>query len=259
MDALDEAELQPDNDPGIVPVYPRLGRLLFVSVTAAMVFSCVHASLQPKIHENSIDHSLESVFLALVQYTDSSPNGLFPPAATYPDTSILDVSVLAPHQQEVMVRAFLAQDFPGLFDVKEHHAKAHELLAEEPVDWEAIARIGARNFLYVPWPTRDMNDIVAMVEAQKSLSPADMEEFLTHDRQFPIPHLRSVVFRQRDNKYGCYAAPPDNPILFIRHTKPRRDRKLTMSLLRINGRYETLVEGQTRYDLKKIAALMDGT
>jgi prepilin-type processing-associated H-X9-DG protein len=224
--------------------------------------------VREKNKPNVIDN-MKSAHMIFMHNASEDPEGKFPPSTPYANTHVFDTS--ATHEtylHDSLIALFLIRDYP---DLEERRAIIRDIMDDDPIDWEHVARLGSQNFVYLAWETKSAEDIKIVLEAQKLLSPETLNEDLHVEGREPFPRLKYDEERTRlyhrhksgetndDDDLSLIEGfnPRETPILFGRPRKIPKGSSTYMIVLFLDGHVERAHSPDSRFDLDAIAELME--
>jgi hypothetical protein len=216
-----------------------------------------------------VSGNMRSMNMIFHSYSLEDPDGYYPPLAPFPESHIFDASVIyGRHSNSWIMDVLMFAEFPNYEDSQ---TVITEMINRENIDWERIARVGSQNFLYVAWETTTGDDIKAVLEAQKRISPEEFNKALHVEGYAPFPRLQYNQKKMRlYYRYKSGETTPDEdlslidgfepdkiPVLFGR---PYRERERNASFLYVSfldGRRERLKPDDPQFDVEYIIELME--
>ncbi len=234
------------------PAISRRRLVRVVQVIAAAACVClVAAVLLPLLshsreaaRRSSPESNLRHIGIALKAYSSDSEDALFPPKAPYAGIWMFDVEKLYPEY----LRNLSVLVSPAHPRYEELISRLEEIVARQPIDWRAVARIAAESYVYLPWAVTDSTGLSALANALDTLEPDqyDSDISLTGGT---IKRLRNDV---REYEVPCGArdawVTADQagiPVMFeVVHAKTRREKPLRRLVLYMDGHVEHVPYGK---------------
>lgn len=163
----------------------------------------------------SIQDNMKQIGLALKMYASESKGGMYPPRAPYDGVWMMDLRYLYPEFISDL-SLFVNPRNPDADAIAKAMAA---LVAQEPVDWEAVTRLAAQSYVYPGWLIRDAEDLPVFLRGVRQLAKADYgDDIRVGDTSFPRHRegIERFLITDINNPASSVAAQSRVPILFER-------------------------------------------
>ena len=127
--------------------------------------------LREAANQSLAANNMKQLGLSFKMYSNESVGEKFPPLAPYDGIWIFDVSVLYP--EYIPDISIIVS--PLLPDADGFVREIEELVLEDEINWERIARIAAMGYTYASWVIRAPSDVEIMLEGRAQLAKADYD------------------------------------------------------------------------------------
>lgn len=186
------------------------------------------------------ENNLKQLGLIMKMYASESRGGKYPPLAPYDGVWMVDLRYLYPEFVSDL-SLFVDPQNPRADEIRE---RMNELVAEEPVDWEAVTRLAAQSYVYPGWMIRDAEELPDFVRGVRQLAKADYgDDIRVGDKTF-MRHREGIerfLITDINNPAGSAQAQSEIPIMFERVF--RDDGGQEINVLYMDGRVESLPLG----------------
>jgi len=200
MDRVAESELARPRawgEPWLRPfVY---GTTVIVLLVGAAVLMPALSRARESARRASAQNNLKQLGLVLKMYANESPGELLPPLTPYEGLWMVDIERIYPEYLTDL--AVLVP--PGDPDGAARLQDLERLAQQEPIDWEAITRIAAKELTYTGWAITDNAQFHALHDQRMRLARAGL------DRDLPGPD--GTIYRLREGVERFFVTDVNNP------------------------------------------------
>lgn len=192
-------------------------------------------------------------------YAAESPGHVFPPLSPYGGEWSVNIETIYPK--------FLTMDNVDLFvnpsvpDADILSERVSVAFAQETVDYASIARIAARNFVYLGYVVRDLNELAQFAQGVLAYAPAQRVDGIPTETGGLLPRLREGVERfyvtDVEDEAAAERIAATIPVMFeIPYPEGHPSHQALCHVLYLDGHVATVPYGDGFPALGEVAKLM---